>query len=471
MRGWLLLALAMAFILAEDAEGFLNSVALRLRPAREGEAFVRNIAACLLFLRLAAESAAGEPLHAGVARVDLTPPLALKPTLGGYSARMARPAEGVHDRVWAKALFLTDGKTKHVTVTADVLGFPHTFKPALMAKLKERNIGTDEVLLLASHSHNSLGIMDLNPDNVFGVPQIGVFNPKVLDHALAKIADAIEEASKRQAEVKLGTASRTLEGFARNRRGVGATLPLLTVTRLDRADDGKPFAVLVHWAAHPTFLGPKDMAFSGDWPGHLQRTLEALIGDGVVVMYLNGAQGDQSPTPRLRGNVSGHEQAEAYGRDLALRTWKQWQDLRPEPNARLAFRIEEFSLPPKARHKDFMKEGGWLGGFLEKGLDGMLAKLLPEKSHCHILRLGGLALVGVPGELTAGLGVELRQKALAATGAETAVVGGLADEWISYMLTEEEYARGGYEATVSFYGPKLGPTVVEAAVKGAGRVK
>ena len=35
-------------------------------------------------------------LKAGVARLDLTPPLEMKSPLGGYGARMNAPAEGVH---------------------------------------------------------------------------------------------------------------------------------------------------------------------------------------------------------------------------------------------------------------------------------------------------------------------------------------------------------------------------------------
>ena len=44
-------------------------------------------------------------------------------------------------------------------------------------------------------------------------------------------------------------------------------------------------------------------------------------------------------------------------------------------------------------------------------------------------------------------------------------------EWVSYMLPAKEYQRGGYEATISFYGETLGPTVVEAVVKNAAAVK
>lgn len=422
----------------------------------------------LLFavLYFSAAPVAAEPLRAGVACVDLTPPLAMKPALGGYSARLSRPATGVHDRVWAKAIYFTDGSAKYALVTADALGFPSTLKPALMAKLKDLKVEVDDVLLLPSHTHTSLGIMDLNPTNVFGVPQIGVFNGLVLEHTLERLAEVIQRARQEPVSVLVGTATLTLPGWSRNRRGASVTDPVLTVTRIDRLD-GKPLAVVVNWSAHPTFLGAKDMIFSGDWPGYLQRTLEGLIGESVTVLYYNGAQGDQSPTPRIAEAATGFEQAEAYGRDLALQAWKTWRGLKPQSEAGLAFHLHEFELPKRVRHPEFMKNDNAISSVLGAGLDGMLERIMPEKTHSHCFRLGDLVIVGIPGELTAELGMEVKLKVATATGARVVVIGGLADEWIGYILSEKEYNRGGYEATVSYYGRQLGPIVVENAVKAA----
>src|SRR6516162_6729143 len=74
-------------------------------------------------------------LRAGVARVDLTPPLEMKAALGGYGARMSKPAIGVHDAIWAKALVLAQDERKFVLVTADVLAFPPGFKAAVIERL------------------------------------------------------------------------------------------------------------------------------------------------------------------------------------------------------------------------------------------------------------------------------------------------------------------------------------------------
>ena len=62
---------------------------------------------------------------------------------------------------------------------------------------------------------------------------------------------------------------------------------------------------------------------------------------------------------------------------------------------------------------------------------------------------------------------EIKRKVLDQTDIYYVTIGGLADEWISYMLSKEEYEKGGYEASVSFYGPTLGPLVVDRIVDAA----
>jgi len=76
-----------------------------------------------------------------------------------------------------------------------------------------------------------------------------------------------------------------------------------------------------------------------------------------------------------------------------------------------------------------------------------------------------LVIVGVLGELAAELGLEVKRRVAMSTGAAWPTVGGLADEWISYILSEAEYRQGGYEASVSFYGPTLGRTIVDAITR------
>lgn len=411
-------------------------------------------------------------LRAGVARVDLTPPLSMKAPLGGYGARMNRPAAGVHDRIFAKALVVTDGNRKFALVTADLLGFAPPFKPSLIDRLAKQGWSPEQIMLLPSHSHTSIDMNALNPRNVFNVPQIGIHNSALYEFILKKFVDVIQRAEQHLEPVIVGTSSRHLSGWNRNRREPGGvTDDELTVTRIDAAG-GKPLAVLVNFTAHPTFMSEHEMLFSGDWPGHLQRTVEAAVGEGVTAMYYNGAEGDQSPTPRPDGGDSPWERAERYGLELGLVAADVWRKTETERPIAFDFHLETVRLPDRRPHPDFMSTGGKEYGLSEASVGVLLSTMFPSETTSGSVRLGSLVIVGVPGEMAAGLGLRIKSETKVATGVQHAVIGGLANEWISYILSPESYVRGsGYEASMSFYGPELGDCLTKAAIAGAGRLK
>ncbi len=417
----------------------------------------------VLFLALVTRVSAAE-LSAGVARVDLTPPLEMNATLGGYGARMSRPAEGVHDPIHAKALVLAAGDRRFVLLTADILGFPPAFKPRLLERLAAAGWTSEQIMLLPSHSHTSIDMNAINPANLFGNKQIGVYHRELFEHTLDRCTQVIQQAASDLTPVVAGTSGRELEGYNRNRRHRdGPVNKQLTVTRLDRID-GTPLAVLVNFAAHPTFMSAEDMLFSGDWPGHLQRDLERAIGSDVVVMYYNGAQGDQSPVRRPASAADRWEVASQYGRDLAGEAHTLWAEIDTARDVAFAFCVEPVELPPTCWHPDFMQTGGDEYGLSEKLLEKLLPLMFPPRTAVHCLRLGELLIIGVPGEMAAELGLDIERQAVALSDAKYVTIGGLANEWISYILSAAEYKRGGYEASVSFYGPTLGECIVAAAM-------
>ncbi|HTM54184.1 MAG TPA: neutral/alkaline non-lysosomal ceramidase N-terminal domain-containing protein [Pirellulales bacterium] len=427
---------------------------------------VRAVVACfaLLACSLLAEPSAAAELKAGAARVDLTPSLELNAPLGGYGERMNRPAEGVHDRIYAKALVLASGEKKFALVTVDIVGFPPPVKPALVERLSG-GWSLDNLMLLPSHSHTSIEMNAINPPNTFQIPQIGIHSPRLYEFVLGRLEQVVREAEKQLVPVSVGTSGQQIEGWNRNRRGSPTVDKQLTLTRIDTRD-GKPLAVLVNFTAHPTFMSGEDMLFSGDWPGHLQRTVESLVGQGITAMYYNGAEGDQAPLARPDSGPSRWERAERYGRDLGIVAWKQWQETKTKPEVVFASHRQTFRLPEKTWHPDFMKTGGKEYGLTEELFKQMLPKLFPAEADSITLRLGDLLIVGVPGEMAAALGIKIKDEARRLTGAPQPAIGGLADAWLSYILPAEEYRKGGYESSVSFYGETLGDTVVQGALAG-----
>ncbi|MCD6597916.1 MAG: neutral/alkaline non-lysosomal ceramidase N-terminal domain-containing protein [Bacteroidales bacterium] len=404
-----------------------------------------------------------DDIKANVAEIKLTPPLEIGYTLGGYGARMSKSAKGVHDDIRAKALILQEGNKKYAIISLDILGLPPNVKPQVIEKLNKKEWTEENIMFLPSHSHTSLEMFALNDKNIFGMAAIGIFQQELLDYVVESLVQLIIKADQNLQAVKIGTDTKQIEGMNRNRRDQPFVDNFLTVTRVDYLN-GDPMTVMVNWTGHPTIMDEDDMWVSGGWPGYLQRELEAWIGHNVVAMYYNGAEGDQSVIAKSAG--SHYEKAESYGRSMAIRTIDIYKNIRPVKDIRLSYNYEIIQLPERRAHPDFMETGGEEYGLNEQTVQALLDQVFPQQTSIGTCKLGDLLIVGIPGEMTAELGLKIKEK-LKTKGVKYPVIGGLANQWVSYILSEKEYKKGGYEASVSFYGSKLGDVMVKAAINTA----
>ncbi len=422
----------------------------------------------LFLIFLSSGIAIGQSALLGNAKsIVLTPPLEMQYTLGGYGARMNKPAEAIHDDVKAKALVINDDNKKYVIVTLDVVGLPPNVKPLVVEQLKGTGWNENNILLLPSHSHSSLEMLAINDKNIFENAAIGIFQKELLDFVVDKISNLIRETDMDLKPISVGTKQIKLEGVNRNRRGDESVDQELTVTRID-LENGDPLAVLVNWTAHPTIMDEHDMWVSGGWPGYLQRELESWIGKDIVAMYYNGAEGNQSVI--AEPHSSHYEKAEYYGRKMAKQSLSLYEEIAPNPNPVFRYDLQKIDLPPLKAHPNFMQTGGTEYQLNEAQIQGLLQQIFPTYTFIPVLQLGGLMIVGAPGELFAEIGLDIKSQ-LKRKGVPYPVIGGLANEWVSYIMPEEEYNQGGYEASMSFYGPNLGAVIQQSMIRTAQNIQ
>jgi neutral ceramidase len=406
----------------------------------------------------------GKKLTANVASIDITPPIEMKYTLGGYGERMNKPAEAIHDHIMAKALSLKMGDRKYLIITLDLLGIPSNVKSDLIKRVHGMGWGLENMMFLPSHSHGSLEMAALNSKNLLNNPNLGIFQPELLAFLMDKLEILVREADKNYQPVKIGTESRVLEGLNRNRRNDPDIDKELIVTRID-LNNGKPLAVLVNWTAHPTFLGGQDMLVSAEWPGYLQTNLQNLIGQGVTTMYFNGSEGDQSTI--LSSDKKGYEKIAIYGKIIADKAFEVFKDIKPREVKEFKYSYGIVPLPEHAAHPSFMKTGGEEYGLNEKTVKIVMDVLGPSEVGMGAVRIGDLVISGIPGELTAILGQKVKNT-IKENGIKYVAIGGLANEWIGYILSRDQYLHGeGYESSMSFYGPDFGEAISTGAIKTA----
>ena len=425
---------------------------------------VKNIIASVLISIILSFNSQGAKLTASVSTIDITPPLEMKYTLGGYGERMNKPAEGIHDPIFAKALVTKMGSKKYMIITLDLLGIPSNVKSDLIKRIPGMGWSIENIMLLPSHSHGSLEMAALNSKNLLNNPNLGIFQPELLEFILKKLEILVREVDKNYQSVKIATGSKMLDGLNRNRRKDPDIDKELIVTRID-LNNGKPLAVLVNWTAHPTFLGGQDMLVSAEWPGYLQTNLQNLIGKGVTAMYFNGSEGDQSTV--LSSDKKGYEKIEIYGKIIAEKAFDLFKQIKPLEVKEFDYSYQIVPLPEHAAHPSFMKTGGEEYGLNEQTVKIVMEVLGPSRVGMGAIRIGDLLISGIPGELTAVLGQKVKST-IKESGIKYVAIGGLANEWIGYILSRDQYLYGeGYESSMSFYGPDFGEAISTGAILSA----
>lgn len=421
-----------------------------------------RITLALSGLAIVVPSMAHAELRAGVGVASINPmEEGLKTQLGGYGERLGEPAHGTHDTINAKALLLDDGKNKAAVISVDLCTAPINLLESSLAASGVEGYTVENTLMPASHSHGGTEGFSMDPRNVFGNPRVGVFDQKVLDFTVGRIAQAIKAAAANMQPVTVASGNMQLPGFSENRRDDEFTDDELVLLRLNRAD-GSPLALLVSFTAHGTFMTEKEMLVSGDWAGNMQRTVEDAVDGDVTCLYMNGAEGDIRPGGGVGG--SRYEMAEDYGRRVGLAAAKLAATLKAKPVDELTIGVTKVQLPPRVPSPDFMAIAGAEYGVTEDMLGAMLQPMFPGEVRLYGLRLGDWQAVSFPGEAICQLGLKVKA-AVRDAGVPHACISGLTSEHMGYILTAEEYAQSGYEATASFYGPGLGDLMLEAALK------
>jgi neutral ceramidase len=284
--------------------------------------------------------------------------------------------------------------------------------------------------------------------------------------------------------------------------------PELLVLEVVRGVDAgrRTIALLVFFAIHPTALGHDGPLFGSDLTGYAMTLLErrAPAAAPLVAGFFNGAEGDVSPRwiRQDRTDVirAGEGLAEAVGHAL---TSEGDREADPEVSSRGAsFRaipaggptaglaLPEFGVAAIGGAEDgrtVLEHFGWHGGVRGPARPGQGVKVpaldlpaipllawlkptrllappadFPSDIPLSLVRLGRTLAVGaIPFEMTTTMGARLRRRLSAAESPRTFVLVGLANEYLSYVTTPEEYDAQEYEGASTIFGPRSGPVVVD----------
>src|SRR5579871_423939 len=190
-------------------------------------------------------------LLAAASEVDITPMPGLP--MDGYMARVG-VNQGTHDPLLAQVLVLDDSRLRTAIIALDVVAVSAVFADRLrylLAVLLDTSPGA--IMVCASHTHaGPAGLVRWLADS-----SDSTLNQQLMSSLEERISAAARTALDRLAPARIAYSAGELSGLGMDRnRPVAAAESTVTVFRLESAD-GKPIAVVFHYACHPTVLGPQ----------------------------------------------------------------------------------------------------------------------------------------------------------------------------------------------------------------------
>lgn len=406
-------------------------------------------------------------------------------TMGGYGARTGMSA-GVHDPLTVRTLVLEESGHKRALLVADLIGFPRSqVRRVQLRAAALSGLAPEDILVAATHTHSG-------PLN-FDAPGFG---GKADRAYIAWLEDTLARSVARAAEapvpVRVGWGRMPVYGVGSIRRAADETgvREAGNVTTIGfAAMDGRLMAVLLHYACHPTVLGPENLLFSADLLGSARAHLERSLG-GVPVLTVNGACGDVSTrfTRReqsfaemermgdvvaraARGALSGIVYREVVPGDFSSAAVDVPLPQRPLPAPEQAERelkrardhweaVEEEARLGKADHGAVRLAKTALEGATVQALLAQSGGRHPLETEAQVTawRFDSCGLVTVPGELFFSLG-----EAIAAqSGVDCCLVLGYTGGFVGYIPDEAAYATGGYEVLSTHLDRQAGPALVTA---------
>ena len=377
----------------------------------------------------------GSAISAGFSEIGITPDKAI--IMQGYGNRKD-PFKGIHDSIYAQAMYMSQGEEEVLLITSDLIGHSHDNVNMLKGMIqKETGIPGDKIFVTAAHNH--------------GGPVNGTYRPadrmpedvkEYVDILYGKLLKISVEAKGAKQPVKIGYG----KGESKvniNRRAVYSEGEVWLGRNPDGACDhdldiikftdtkGKLMAVHVNYPCHGTCTGQDNYQLSGDWPGISANMMKEKLGEEVVIMVTAGASADINPIYGPNNNFR-QVNAVAYGvASVALELVDKCV-------------TTEFSeLKSAYTTASFPGKKGWDSNFPQESVPGEDVTI-----NFSAFRMGNIVMAGISGEMFTEIGMNVKNRSTGNTTIMTHCNGAS-----GYICTDSSYGEGGYEPQVSHLMP------------------
>lgn len=439
-------------------------------------------------------------MKAGIAKIDITPPLGA--VLNGYYRE--RYADRVIEPLYVTALACSDGENTVLAISLDISEILQRDTNDIRARVSEATgVPFEGVFVACIHTHTAPVISEIR----------GFFkrDPEYYQEFCDKICQAAREAIADLKEAEVSIARGKAEGISfvrrfRKKDGTAVTNPKWenmdeiegpigtpdeTVQLVKIQRQGGSDIAIVNFGTHPDVLGGTGIC--PDWPCYMRDAVEAALvneadGQGVRVIFFNGAQGDVAHQDKMNGiKRSGVTHSRHMGRVLAGAVLSIYTYTEPVASDKVFFKQnmahvavakgtdEQVKIAAEINEKYVADQN--MSGFYVPGypFDVVMARKYLRLEHRDpiidlnvvCVGFGDVAFVGLPGEPFTATGREIKGNSpflmtipcCNANGSE------------GYFPTDEALNDKGYERNSSLFLPGVAPELEKTALRTLAELK
>jgi hypothetical protein len=409
-----------------------------------------------------------------------------------------RPAQGVHDDIWARSVIWDDGNTCVALVVIDAIGLFHDDVIAVRKMVRQEKLGVDHVIIAATHNHEVPDLMGLWGPKLYKSGVNDEYLEFVKNQIVASIATALKES--KSAFIKLARIDSTAADLVRDSRPPYIMDDAIHLMQFCDAQTNVPFGLLINWGNHPETFGSKNLLITADFCHYWLKGIEQGIvydgemkraGIGGIAIFANGAIGGlmtslgcdiYDPWLNRSFKYNTEEKIRTQGYRLADLVLDQIEDGSWEVVENPIIRLRAKTFLFKLENINF-KIGGALGIF-HRGF----VRFNHLRSEINLLTIGPAWLLTLPGEINPEIvngGVEVPQgadfpgEAIEVPPLRQLMQGkynfviGLANDEVGYIMpkthwdVEEPYTYGAstpFYGEINSLGPNTGPKMYQESI-------
>jgi hypothetical protein len=377
----------------------------------------------------------GSVIRAGFSEIGITPDKAI--IMSGYGNRKD-PFKGIHDSIYAQAMYLSQGDEEVLLITSDLIGHSQHNVNMLKGMIqKETAIPEDKIFITAAHNHGgpvngTYRSAEKLPDDV----------KAYVDVLYGKLLKISIEAKKDIQPVKIGYEKGECKVNI-NRRAIYSEGEVWLGRNPDGACDhdldiikftdteGKLMAVQVNYPCHGTCTGQDNYQVTGDWPGISANMMKEKLGGDVIIMVTAGASADINP---IYGPNDNFRQVDAVAYGVASVALELVEKCVTTEFSELKSAHTTAAFPGKI---------GWDSNFPQESVPADDVTI----NFCAF-RMGNIVMAGISGEMFTEIGMNVKKRSGSNTTIMTHCNGAS-----GYICTDASYGEGGYEPRVSHLMP------------------